>query len=58
MGRHEENTTQPGIVNRGGTNTFKNTVVNGKKVDAESGSSGELAAGRALVAEPKIVGQM
>lgn len=36
MGRHEENTTQPGIVNMGGTNTFKNTVVNGKKVDDKS----------------------
>lgn len=33
MGRHEENTTQPGIVNMGGTNTFKNTTVNGKRVD-------------------------
>lgn len=36
MGRHEENTAQPGIVNYGGTNTFKNTVVNGKKVDDKS----------------------
>src|SRR5690625_853054 len=36
MGRHEENTVVSGIVNYGGTNTFKNTVVNGKKVDDKS----------------------
>ena len=36
MGRHEENTVVSGIVNYGGTNTFKNTVVNGKRVDDKS----------------------
>src|SRR5690625_1323162 len=30
MGRHVENTVVSGIVNYVGTNTFKNTVVNGK----------------------------
>lgn len=33
MGRHEENTVVSGIMNYGGTNTFKNTVVDGRAVN-------------------------
>lgn len=31
--KHVENEQVPGIVNLGGNNTFKNTVVDGKNVD-------------------------